>query len=300
MLGSPDGPYARRYGTGLGKARVAVCSFAMVSRAARPGRLPPAVDGTVGGVRLPSGRLIVPDPSYGGSNEVAPVMWMTEEPVADVGTLWRATSRGFAEHGLWPLVLDSLDGDGQRPWGDGELDPSGSSDPAAFAVDEVLRRWWEMSVPSEGEDDEALASLSPFGRRFPGLAAASASSPDPRVLDTALAERRGHLGLVAVTRPADVLAVLGWLGPINHFQDMAMLSAVLRSWEDRFGAWLIGVGFDTITLAVTRPPTTIEHAQAIAAEHFASCSDCIHQGSGSIEEHAEVLRGASEWGFWWD
>jgi hypothetical protein len=272
----------------------------MHHRAARPGQLPKALDATVMGERLPSGRLIVPGRTHGDTNAPTPVMWMTQACVADVGALSRSIAHGFAEHGLWPLVLDSLDGDGQRPWGDGELDPAGSGDPAAVTADEVLKAWWKQSVPSEEEDDDAVASLLPFGRRFPGLASASASSPDPEALDAVLAGRRGHLGLVAVTRPADVLAVLGWQGPINHFHDMAMLCAVLRSWEERFGAYLIEVGFDTITLAVTRPPATKQHATEIAAEHFAICSDCIYQGSDTIEEHAENLLGSSSWSFWWD
>jgi len=272
----------------------------MLLRAARSGRLPSDLDATVGGVRLPSGRAIVPDPSFGDTDDPTPVMWMTTERVADVGALWRSISGGFAEHGLWPLVLGSLDGEGQSPWRDGELDPAGSSDPAEFDADEVLEAWWKQSVPSEEEDDDAFANLSPFGRRFPGLAAASASSPEMGVLDAGITGRSGYLGLVAVTRPADVLAVLGWQGPINHFHDMGMLCAVLRSWEERFGAYLIEVGFDTITLAVTRAVVTEQHATAIAAEHFASCSDCIHQGSGSIEEHAAGLVGASTWSFWWD
>lgn len=40
------------------------------------------------------------------------------------------------------------------------------------------------------------------------------------------------------------------------------IAAVLRSWEDRFGAQLIQMGPDTtIKLLVERPPRTLENAQ---------------------------------------
>ncbi len=47
------------------------------------------------------------------------------------------------------------------------------------------------------------------------------------------------------------------------------LIAVLGSWEDRFGAPLIDVGFAGPRLLVERPPRALEAAQRIAAEHRA-------------------------------
>ena len=41
-------------------------------------------------------------------------------------------------------------------------------------------------------------------------------------------------------------------------------------------------------------------AYAVAAEHFALCSDNITQGLGSIQAYAEELPGATSWWFWWD
>jgi hypothetical protein len=103
-----------------------------------------------------------------------------------------------------------------------------------------------------------------------------------------------------VVRPADTLAVIGWKGTVNYYSDMGALSAVLRSWEDRFDAFLVGIGFDTVTLAVGRPPSTIRAAQEIAAEHFAACSDIVYQGSGSIEEYGAEIVDDGVWRFWWD
>jgi hypothetical protein len=271
----------------------------MELRAPRPGMLPQASSAVGGGTKLPAGKLIAPDPSF-ASGPSGPVLWISAQPVARAGALWREVASGFADHGLWPLVLDSLHGADDRPWLAGELDPSQSSSPEEHDVAAVLEELWSQVVPVEEEDPEAFAPLAPFGREFPGLAPASLEADDTDALTSVVASLEGRLGLVAVTRPADAVAALGWSGPVNHFGDMGILSAVLRSWEDRFGAFLVGVGFDTMTVAVQRPPRTIDRAFAVAAEHFAMCSDNIHQGAGSIEEYASALVDRPAWTFWWD
>ncbi|HWB76484.1 MAG TPA: DUF4253 domain-containing protein [Nannocystaceae bacterium] len=272
----------------------------MTPRADRPGQLPAPDAATIAGVALPNGKWIVADPGFDEGNTSDAVMWMSAAPLADIAASWHPLAQRFAETGLWPLVLGSLDQKGQRPWGDGELAPASCSDPAQADVEQLLAEWWSRGVPVPEEREEAFIPLAPFGREFPGLAIASDEAEQGGAIEAALADLRGNLGLVAVTRPADALAVIGWQGPVNHYDDMGALSAVLRTWEDRFGAYLVGVGFDTITLAATRPPCTMTHALAIAAEHFAICSDIVYQGAGTIDALAESLIDAPTWSFWWD
>jgi len=246
--------------------------------------------------------LIVADPSYANDEPAtSPVLWITDDAVRDAGRLWSRLAAEFPSTGLWPLVLDSLSGADDRPWLNGELDPTGSSKPEGHDVEQVLAAWWDSVVPDAEEDDEALNALAPFGRAYPGLAPAAPVSPVATgAPEEVVRSVSGRIGLVGVTRPADVLSVLGWMGPVNHYGDMGMLSAVLRSWEDRFGAILVSVGFDVLTLGVERPPSNIELALAVTAEHFASCSDNVYQGVGSIEAYAKALVGQQAWTFWWD
>lgn len=89
-------------------------------------------------------------------------------------------------------------------------------------------------------------------------------------------------------------------GAVNTDQDGAALSAVLRSWEERFGATLVGVGFDTIYLLVARPPRSLDAARRVAAEYFAFCADSVYQGVGSIAQLAHALIDGVLWSFWWD
>jgi uncharacterized protein DUF4253 len=76
-----------------------------------------------------------------------------------------------------------------------------------------------------------------------------------------------------------VLTRLGWLAPANRGWEPAQVSGVLPSWEDRFGARLLEVGFADIRLVVSRPPRTLDEALPTAAEQVA---------------------GNPFWDFWWD
>jgi hypothetical protein len=194
-------------------------------------------------------------------------------------------------------VLESLKGADDRPWASGELEPTSMTSPDAHDAAVVLAKFWSEVIPIDEDNTEPMA---PFGREFPGLAPTSRSPTTEAALKLVTATMGGRLGLVAVTRPADAIALIGWLGPVNCEGDMGLFSTVLRSWEDRFGAFVVGVGFDTLTLAVQRPPRDYQAALRIAAEHYAMCSDNINQVVGDFKTYAEQLVGQITWKFWWD
>lgn len=259
-------------------------------RSAVNASLPAAGAVNVAGLSFSDGRLIAPDADF-DSNVKSPVLWCTPTKgrrlAADLPLLWRA----FPSTGLWPVVLQGLDeGDPQRPWLDGELAPEADAITSAssFLVENVLAGRWEVGF-ADGD------GAGPF----PGLARPTGAAADH--LDAYAKAARGELlGLVAVHRPADVLARLGWMGAVNHDLEGDELTAVLRSWEDRFGAVLVELGFDTMRLVVARPARELTQATAIAYELAALCPDNVHQGAGSFESYAEELVDATEWSFWWD
>jgi hypothetical protein len=98
------------------------------------------------------------------------------------------------------------------------------------------------------------------------------------------------------------------MGAVNHFiseTGATPLSAMMRSWEDRFGAKLFRLGFDRLVLAVERAPSTEASALAIAAEHFAFAGDDGLQAYtdppvDTIRTLAAVLLGNPTWRFWFD
>lgn len=260
-------------------------------RSVRRGTLPEATDGSVAGVYLPVGMLSVPTPE-GGSRGDLPVIWTSTVPVRRVAETWSRLAAAFADTGLWPMIVDATYGfDG---FGDYLMDmPRGRH----TEVTTILRKGWNDSVNFDEEyPDEHVA---PFGKQFPGLADATPGLR-PTSLDALVAPLEGHLALVAVNRPADVLDAVGWMGAANYDGDPLNMSTVLRSWEARFDAYLVGIGTDTLIVAVGRPARDLASATSIAAEHLAFCPDNIDQGPGSIRDYAPTLVNAPLWAFWWD
>ena len=271
----------------------------------------------IGPVSLPLGR-----PIRGWHQNGHPVAWATAGPVSSSGQVWAALAEQHQQTGLVPILLDGLlgglphdglPGDALRPWDSGEFLPP--DDPrAADGVDAgaFLGAEWRCWVPPGNEDDpEWLEDLGPFTRGWPGLAPPEHASVTPaerrHALDVVLpqirAANRGsaeaRIGLVAAARPADVLAVIGWDCLYSRGQSLLSLTAVLRSWEDRFGARLIDVGFDTLRLLVDRPPRTLEAAQRLAAEQVPFADDCTG-GARGVPDLAPRLLDGLVWTFWWD
>lgn len=260
-------------------------------RAPKRGELPLESGGSMGGVALPDGTLYAPMPE-GGSRGEAPVIWASETPVRNVGQIWARLATVFPETGVWPFIIDATYG--FNGFDDYLMDMPRGRHTEVLAI---LRKGWSDSVSFD--DEFAVEQIAPFGKTFPGLA-----DPTPgeraRSIDHIAGSLSGHLGLVALYRPADILDTVGWMGAANYDGDPLDMTTVLRSWEQRFDAYVVGLGTDTLTLAVGRPPRDLASATAIAAEHFAFCPDNIQQGAGSIREYAPMLVNEGLWPFWWD
>lgn len=160
------------------------------------------------------------------------------------------------------------------------------------------------SSPSNGREDASTTPTAsrPSGERFPGLTAAPEPVDDaiPVAVENSDDPRRALLALAPVARPADIPAVAGWFGMINAWDDLAGLCAVLRSWEDRFGALLTRMDRATLELSVAAPPWTADERLGVAAEHYSFCCDTYQESPGTLRDYARSLRGARRWRFWWD
>ncbi|GLZ14627.1 hypothetical protein Acsp04_48620 [Actinomadura sp. NBRC 104425] len=236
---------------------------------------------------LPPGRLITPEEAD------RPALWVSDEPLPDAGRHWLRLYDLRHETGLYPLLLEGLAGDPGRPWHDGELWPGSVAAIDALDAENVLEKAWHSVT--EG------AEHGPLSGPWPGLAPPGEADADADAAARRQAERSdcALLGLVPAERGADALTAAGWGGPCNHL-GTAEVSAVVRSWENRFGARVTSVGFDILRLSVAAPPTTVEHARRVAVEHHALCPDNIWQGVGDFDQYAEFLADAESWWFWWD
>lgn len=280
--------------------------------------LPADGEPLVGSVRLPAGARV---PAYGTDELVA---WVTLEPVPDAGRIWLALSGATAQTGLQPLLWVGRANDPDYRPGDDFLEPhdvTGLDDMDAAAL--LARGWGGRTLDGDLEEAAAWAAqygiehlswdddpdtarlYAPYGETFPGLAPAT-SGHLPAAEITRAVDLMGpaHLCLVQARRPADVLPLIGWQ-PTDAFETALPVAAVLRSWEDRFGARLLRIGPSAeLRLLVERPPRTTEQATAIAAEHLALSGTWIDPDNGhaltSISDIAPRLVNNPLWGFWWD
>jgi predicted DNA-binding WGR domain protein len=279
-----------------------------------PPPVPPDGPVAIDGVTLPSGRRLQGDPQMvpPGIDMVSePVVWATDDPVSGCGRLLYALRKPCRPRGLVPMLVGGMEADHRRPWDSQEFAPTDPRRVDHFGAEQVLADMWRQSVDTGDED--SLAPLKPFDVDFPGLAPASVWQPpsgfarffsqtadpaDDRPTLASFEPRR--IALIAASRPADVVTALGWNGAVNVHQDPVLLSVVMRSWEDRWAARVVEVGFDTMTLTVGRPPRDRDTALRLGAEHFAFCPDNIWQGSDTIAAYAATLERSRIWTFWWD
>lgn len=86
---------------------------------------------------------------------------------------------------------------------------------------------------------------------------------------------------------------------------MPELTAVVRSWEDRFGARLLAVGHCEFKLLAERPPCGLSAARRVTAEMFALGPDeftCAWEEPAltEVSEITDSMARSPIWGLWWD
>lgn len=107
-----------------------------------------------------------------------------------------------------------------------------------------------------------------------------------------------YIALLPGTDAAEGPAHLLW-GGWNDVPPSQMLVAALRSWRERYGAELVGIGHDTWSLRVDRPPTSRQEALTLAAEMVELCGDLLGEVK-TLEGQAALVMANSWWNFWWD
>ena len=248
--------------------------------AERTGTLPREGASHVGGIKLPRGRRL------GG-------FWCADEAVPEAAALASALAADFSATGLWPLLWDNFDeptgymsGLGELQWIEG-VDAGG-----------LLEREWSAHVPRP-------EWVEPLGIAFPGLAPEIARDPSMRFdpFGTLKSHRLAtgerldmRLLVVPCNRPADALTALGFGGVELQSEEV---SAILRSWEDRFGAVVTQLDPGCTVLSVEAPPRTFASALGVAAEHFAVAPQSDAGRHGALSEQARLLQGAPIWELHW-
>lgn len=189
-------------------------------------------------------------------------LWISDRPLTEPD-LYRGCVAEFDRSGLWPVLVP-----------DAERWALSTSDGSAGL------RWLPLARDANAADgSEARSSYR--GDRL-------AEAGNLGWVRAALGGYR--LALIPAGRPANVPASLGWSG-------IGPLSAMLRSWENRFGATMVTLGADVLELAVAAPPRSLYRALLVATEHRAFCPEAA--GQESLRELAKGLVNRRFWHFRW-
>jgi Domain of unknown function (DUF4253) len=290
-------------------------------KADSPGGYTRAMDADHLPAGLPPGRLMVPNLRFGPRWTGGPVYWVSQ-PLPDAPQQWARLQAIQNRTGLRPLLLGGAD-DQLEPCDAGAID-------ALDAETILLREWRALArLRQQGLYDAAYhrevmagipedVDIVPFpydpGPPFvtwPSLAPPGAAGRDPDVVarevvaSKVLARmlpvfaQQVYLGLVPAVRSADVPARMGSSVATNYL-GVAELSAVLRSWEERFGARVVAIT-DGLYVSVAAPPLTWEHAEQLALEHYLLCTETVgDEGGGTFPGYVGRILGADLWRFWWD
>ena len=199
-----------------------------------------------------------------------------------------------------------------------------SAEQAQAVIDYHLNRLFPRPRPALCPDLASLETSTPFpsrvrlcresaGRRRGVAWVSDGRVPDAGRVWLELSDLAAQTGLLPVLSDlgaesfayhGDVAAV-GWL-TTEAWDPPLHLSAVLRSWEDRFGARLLQIGPGAeIRLLVSRPPRTQDAALAVAAElwAFGDTAWVTYSSQDQVESVADIASLIIDqpiWGFWWD
>ncbi|MFF4353231.1 DUF4253 domain-containing protein [Streptomyces sp. NPDC001530] len=235
---------------------------------------------------LPAGRLL-PDGS--------PVQWQSDEPPSDPLAEWTRYQRQQGDTGLLPVLCSP----NRRP----EAPDLAAVD--VFDLEGELERGWGAYRRRRLGWDEPAPPFDHWPGLAPGTLASSGADPDEaaRSAFALLVDEwpyelwDGRLALVAARRSADIPVVVNWQAEAP----LPLLCALLRSWEDRFGARVLAAVGSTLYVSVASPPRTEAEAHRIALEHLLTTADnLVDDPPTPFPQYAQSLVDAPLWRFWWD
>jgi hypothetical protein len=107
------------------------------------------------------------------------------------------------------------------------------------------------------------------------------------------------LVLVPTKTSWHVPAVLKWGGSSNGIKP-EYHTAILKKWQDEYGAELVCSTTSVLEMKVDYPPKTEEEALKLAQEQFIYCPDIVRQGNRTVAALANELVESKRWYFCWD
>jgi hypothetical protein len=205
---------------------------------------------------------------------------------------WVRLRAAHEQTGLWPFLVgpDRKDADRQvisELWYDAATEHDPSAVVRGLALD--MQAFFTQQKAELEAPDPAALTLDPAAR-------ATADS-EPQF---AFTSRDTVIGLIPARHGYEVPGLLSWKGAVNYDLDGAHHVAVLRYWQQRYGAELVTLTRDHIELLVARPPRDPATMVRVAYEMLSYCPDVDVLGTGVVAVLANEVVPHRRWSFWWD
>lgn len=220
------------------------------------------------------------------------VVELRRVPAVAATDVWQALLDDAVSSGLWPIVLsETVSGCFQEHVIDGATEdgrpPASSLIELGSRLDArgLLDGWSRERSSPAGERTDYRGSSEV--RRL--LESSSQAILIPASDDTVI-------GLFPGGDSYEIPAILGY-GGWNGSPGPAEHVAILKYWQERYGARLLALAHDTIELAVSRPPRPGDDALSVARDHRVYGSNLLCDSVGVL---AAWLPESRYWNFWWD
>lgn len=237
-------------------------------------------------------------------------------PGTQVIQLWRQLRTLVSHTSLWPVLIG---GDNElaalreyvssQEFGTTKeiLDAAARLDPYLWLeerheelIDEILEFGGPLFSPSA---DESLGDREDF-RAMPRGPWPEQASPSGEFLIPLHPVTKEPLQKVNVVLVPTVVCwhVPAYLryGGWNECPSREVQVAMMKLWQDHYGAEVVGIAGDVVEMQVERPPSTKLDALRLAKQQYLYCQDIVDQGTRTLESLAAVLLDGTSWFFWWD
>jgi len=226
--------------------------------------------------------LSLPEYQRGGEEHL---IYLLHVPATQALAQWEVLRNLVSETGYWPVI--GWDRFKKPPWED---------DLVQDILEEGLRidiqQWLEQEGAHTRIDEESVrkhADDPPASFDF-RIARGFSLTPPPLV----------PIALVPTSDFWEAPAYLPVQG--NEWDPSnAVQVAMMKYWNERWGAELVAMAPSNVEMRVLRPPTTWEEAFTLAKEQYIYAPDVVDQWlGGSFTALVKTLLNGHVWLFWWD
>lgn len=108
-----------------------------------------------------------------------------------------------------------------------------------------------------------------------------------------------YIAKIPTDKPYEIMAYIP-MGGFNECPDNASHVAIAKYWFDKYGAYPIAIGSDTIQFKVENPIKKEEDLNELAMEQYLYCGDIVWQGVETMNNLKSSLSNSNVWYFWWE